>query len=74
MVAIVQVSIFSLRREDLIHGSCYLYVCSSVCHAFPIFQKRGFKIINIDVSNTTKLIMLDVLLREVTMGVENKAT
>ena len=33
---------------------------------FVIFQKRGFGIINVNLSNTTKLILLDSLLEEVT--------
>ena len=33
---------------------------------FVIFQKRGFEIINLTLSNTTKLILLDSLLQEVT--------
>ena len=41
-------------------------ICMSICCPFEIFQKRGFEIAKIDLSNMTKLILLDSLFQEVT--------
>ena len=59
----VDFCLVSLWRGDLTHVSA---VRLSVLD-FVIFQKRGFEIINLNLSNTTKLILLDSLLQEVTM-------
>ena len=48
-------------------------VSLSVCHTFPIF-KKSIEIANISLSNTTKLILLDSLLQEVTTGETQIAT
>ena len=59
--------IFSLRRGDLIGRSC-LSVGLSVCLSglfFLIFQKRCFEIINLNLSNSTKLIVFDSLLHDI---------
>ena len=55
---------FSLRLGDLIGRWC-LSVGQSVID-FVIFPKRGFESIISDLSNTTKLTLLESLLREVT--------
>ena len=53
--------LFSLRQGDLIRRSC-----RSVGPQFCNFSKRGFESKNSNLSNTTKLILLDSLLQEVT--------
>ena len=67
MIAALQVvppqKVFSLQRGDLIRRSCRL-----VGPQFCNFSKRGFESKNIKLSNTTKLILLDSLLQEVTEG------
>ena len=57
-------TVFSLRREDLIRRSCLSVGPAAI--NFLIFQKRGFEIMISDLSNTTKLTLLESLLREVT--------
>ena len=54
---------FSIRKE-----TWYGISCLSVCHTFLIFQIRGFEILNNDLSYTTKLILIDSLLLEVSTG------
>ena len=76
MVSVVdhKMAFFSLRRGDLIRRSCTSVgrsVRPSVID-FLIFQKRGFESIISDLSNTTKLTLLESLLREVTAGVMNE--
>ena len=56
--------IFSLRWGDLIRRSCRSV--GPFVIDFLIFQKRGFESIISDLSNTTKLPLLESLLREVT--------
>ena len=60
--------LFSLRRGDLIRRSCWSVrpsVRPSVID-FLIFQKRGFESMISDLSNTTKLKLLESLLPKVT--------
>ena len=63
------VKILMLFKVSLLvkHWDSKLSVRMSVCHTFLIFQKRGFEIVNINFSNTTKLLLLDSLLQEVTI-------
>ena len=64
-------AVSAFRQGDLISRPCLsicLYVRIYVCLSFLIFQKRGFEIANSNLSNTTKLILLDSLLQEVTPG------
>ena len=50
-----------VRRLKIGAPPC-LSLCPSVCDTFVTFQKRGFEISNINLSNTTKLILLDSIL------------
>ena len=68
--------IFSLRRGDLAWRSCPSvrpsvrpFVCPSECRSvidYLSFKKRSFESTNSNSSNTTKFILLDSLLQEVT--------
>ena len=60
----LSLTFFSLRQGDLIQRSCRSVNPSVI--DFLIFQKRGFESIISDLSNTTKLTLLESLLREVT--------
>ena len=50
-----------VRRLKIGAPPC-LSLCPSVCDTFVMFQKRGFEIANINLFNTTKLILIDSIL------------
>ena len=72
---------FSLRWGDSLQRFCLsicpsicLPFCMSICYTLIIFQKRGLETVNINLSNKTKLTLLDSLLQEVTTGEIQVAT
>ena len=69
------IALFSLRQGDLIRRCCPS-VGRSVASVldFVIFQKRGFEITNLNLSNTTKLTLLESLPQEVMIGETQLAT
>ena len=61
----IAIFIFAVLSRTFYSCPVCLHVCPSICHTFLIFQKSGFEVAK-NLSNMTKLVLLDSLLQEVT--------